>query len=83
MLTARRATAACPFLPPCLSPHPSSLQGKKRKDTVCIVLADESVEEARIRMNKVGAAMCCLATTPACLPACLPASVLIGCVFCC
>ena len=27
-------------------------QGKKRKDTVCIVLADDTVEEARIRMNK-------------------------------
>ncbi|KAK9798565.1 hypothetical protein WJX73_009162 [Symbiochloris irregularis] len=29
------------------------MQGKKRKDTVCIVLADDSVEEARIRINKV------------------------------
>lgn len=29
------------------------VQGKKRKDTVCIVLADETVEEAKIRMNKV------------------------------
>lgn len=28
-------------------------QGKKRKDTVCIVLADDTVEEARIRINKV------------------------------
>ncbi len=28
-------------------------QGKKRKDTVCIVLADDSVEEAKIRINKV------------------------------
>ena len=28
------------------------MQGKKRKDTVCIVLADDTVEEARIRMNK-------------------------------
>ena len=28
------------------------LQGKKRKDTVCIVLADDTVEEAKIRMNK-------------------------------
>ena len=27
-------------------------QGKKRKDTVCIVLADDTVEEAKIRMNK-------------------------------
>jgi hypothetical protein len=32
------------------------VQGKKRKDTVCIVLADETVEEAKIRMNKVQAA---------------------------
>ena len=31
----------------------SSLQGKKRKDTVCIVLADDTVEEAKIRLNKV------------------------------
>lgn len=30
-----------------------SLKGKKRKDTVCIVLADDSVEESKIRMNKV------------------------------
>ncbi|CAI5977561.1 unnamed protein product [Closterium sp. NIES-65] len=29
------------------------LKGKKRKDTVCIVLADDTVEETRIRMNKV------------------------------
>ncbi|KAK9838381.1 hypothetical protein WJX81_008311 [Elliptochloris bilobata] len=29
------------------------LKGKKRKDTVCIVLADDSVEEAKIRINKV------------------------------
>lgn len=29
------------------------LQGKKRKDTVCIALADETCEEPRIRMNKV------------------------------
>jgi hypothetical protein len=28
-------------------------QGKKRKDTVCIVLADETCEEPKIRMNKV------------------------------
>ena len=32
---------------------PISLQGKKRKDTVCIVLADDTVEEAKIRLNKV------------------------------
>ena len=41
------------------SPHvntetsPSFPQGKKRKDTVCIVLADDTVEEAKIRLNKV------------------------------
>jgi hypothetical protein len=28
-------------------------QGKKRKDTVCIVLSDDTVEEAKIRINKV------------------------------
>jgi len=31
----------------------SYLQGKKRKDTVCIVLGDDTVEEAKVRMNKV------------------------------
>lgn len=29
------------------------MQGKKRKDTVCIVLADDTAEEAKIRLNKV------------------------------
>lgn len=29
------------------------IQGKKRRDTVCIVLADEQCEEPKIRMNKV------------------------------
>eukprot|EP00960_Hanusia_phi_P059808 764295-Hanusia_phi.AAC.7 len=29
------------------------LKGKKRRDTVCIVLADDDCEEAKIRMNKV------------------------------
>ena len=29
------------------------LQGKKRKDTICIALADENCEEPKIRMNKV------------------------------
>lgn len=29
------------------------VQGKKRKDTVCIVLADEQCEEPKIRTNKV------------------------------
>lgn len=29
------------------------LQGKKRKDTVCIVLSDETVEDNKIRINKV------------------------------
>lgn len=31
----------------------NTLQGKKRKDTICIVLADETSEVAKIRMNKV------------------------------
>eukprot|EP00252_Welwitschia_mirabilis_P019457 TRINITY_DN451_c0_g1_i1.p1 TRINITY_DN451_c0_g1~~TRINITY_DN451_c0_g1_i1.p1 ORF type:complete len:194 (+),score=12.73 TRINITY_DN451_c0_g1_i1:557-1138(+) len=29
------------------------LKGKKRKDTICIALADKTCEEAKIRMNKV------------------------------
>jgi transitional endoplasmic reticulum ATPase len=29
------------------------LKGKKRRDTVCIVFADETCEESKIRMNKV------------------------------
>lgn len=29
------------------------IRGKRRKDTVCIVLADETVDENKIRMNKV------------------------------
>jgi len=29
------------------------IKGKKRKDTVCIVLADDTCEESKIRMNKV------------------------------
>ena len=29
------------------------LKGKKRKDTVCIVLADDTCDESRIRINKV------------------------------
>jgi transitional endoplasmic reticulum ATPase len=29
------------------------IKGKKRKDTVCIVLADEALEDSKIRMNKV------------------------------
>ena len=29
------------------------MQGKKRKDTVCIVLTDDKVEESKIRINKV------------------------------
>ena len=29
------------------------MQGRKRKDTICIVLSDDSVEENKIRMNKV------------------------------
>lgn len=30
-----------------------AVQGKKRKDTVCIVLADDTCDEPKIRMNKV------------------------------
>ncbi|AQL09600.1 Cell division control protein 48 homolog D [Zea mays] len=29
------------------------IKGKKRKDTVCIVLADETCEEPKVRMNKI------------------------------
>ena len=29
------------------------IKGKKRKDTVCIVLADEALEDAKVRINKV------------------------------
>ncbi|KAK7257680.1 hypothetical protein RIF29_31828 [Crotalaria pallida] len=29
------------------------IKGKKRKDTVCVVIADDSCEEAKMRMNKV------------------------------
>ncbi len=29
------------------------IRGKKHKDTICIVLADETVEKNKIRMNKV------------------------------
>merc|ERR1719408_1020465 len=29
------------------------IKGKKRKDTVCIVLADEALEDSKIRLNKV------------------------------
>ena len=29
------------------------MQGKKRRDTICIVLADDSCEEHKIKMNKV------------------------------
>lgn len=29
------------------------VQGKKRRNTVCIVLADEKCEEPKLRMNKV------------------------------
>ena len=36
-----------------LTPYGSPAQGKKRKDTVCIVLADDTCEESKIRMNKV------------------------------
>lgn len=39
--------------PSARGPPPCASQGKKRKDSVCIVLADDTVEEAKIRMNKV------------------------------
>lgn len=29
------------------------IQGKKRRDTVCVVLSDEQCEEPKIRMNKI------------------------------
>ena len=29
------------------------VQGKKRRDTICIVLADDTCEDHKIRMNKV------------------------------
>jgi hypothetical protein len=29
-----------------------SLQGKKRKDTICIVLADETRDAPKVQMNK-------------------------------
>jgi transitional endoplasmic reticulum ATPase len=29
------------------------IKGKKRKDTVCIVLADEGLDESKVRLNKV------------------------------
>jgi hypothetical protein len=31
----------------------SAIQGKKRKDTICIVLGDDTCEEPKVRMNKV------------------------------
>lgn len=30
-----------------------AIQGKKRKDTICIALADDTCDEPKIRMNKV------------------------------
>jgi hypothetical protein len=36
-----------------LTVPPPRSQGKKRKDTVCIVLADDTCEDAKIRLNKV------------------------------
>lgn len=39
--------------PPVMLRPPAHPQGKKRKDTVCIVLSDDTVEEAKIRINKV------------------------------
>ena len=37
----------------CVNVSWHDLQGKKRKDTVCIVLADDTYEKPKIRMNKV------------------------------
>ena len=57
--------AAPPPPPPELTPRPPGarpqlfrgdtvlLKGKKRKDTVCIVLADDTCDAGKIRMNKV------------------------------
>lgn len=36
-----------------LTPVGFTVQGKKRKDTICIVLAEETADEHKIRMNKV------------------------------
>lgn len=33
------------------------LKGKKGKETICIVLADENIEDSNIRMNKVSIPM--------------------------
>jgi hypothetical protein len=41
------------FLHACMLINILVLQGKKRKDTVCIVLSDESTDESKIRINKV------------------------------
>jgi hypothetical protein len=41
------------FLPACMLIVLLKSQGKKRKDTVCIVLSDESTDESKIRINKV------------------------------
>ena len=34
------------------------LKGKKRKDTVCIVLADADLDDGKIRVNKVSGGSC-------------------------
>lgn len=34
------------------------IKGKKSRDTVCIVLADDTVDDSSIRMNKVGVLRC-------------------------
>lgn len=49
----QQACAASPGLARPLSHCTSFPQGKKRRDTVCIVLSDDTVEEAKIRINKV------------------------------
>lgn len=36
------------------------IKGKKSRDTVCIVLADDTVDDSSIRMNKVRGVVCCV-----------------------
>ena len=40
---------ACPRM---LTLRTRALQGKRRKETVCIVLADDTCDAGKIRMNK-------------------------------
>ena len=41
------------FVCNCIFCLPSGVQGKKRRDTICIALADDTCDEPKIRMNKV------------------------------